>query len=619
MSRPASPAGVLRWTLATLLSHWWRSPIQLAALVVGLSIATALWSGVQALNAEARASYDRAAEAFGSRLPRLEPVGASRFDQSAYVALRRAGWPVTPVLEGTVSPDPAAPDSAPLRLIGIDPLTMPAGAGLVLDAPDAAEDDGENGDGFAEFILPPHRTYAAAETMRALGLGEGAVPRLADGPALPPLSLRPRLSPGLLVVDVGAAQTVLQAPDALSYLLIAPGGTAGLAAPKDVTDIPLRRSQPEGAGDLDRLTESFHMNLTAFGLLAFLVGLFIVNAAIGLAFEQRRTMFRTLRATGVSAGMLAGALGLEMVVLALGAGLLGLVGGYGVAAALLPDVAASLRGLYGADVPGSLGLRPGWWAAGLAMSVAGAMLAAGQSLWRAYTMPLLAAAGPQAWAEAQRRWLRRQGLVALGVALVALALPLTGLSGLMAGFGQLAGLLLAAALLLPVLLAGLLGAAERLAAPGLGRWFWADSRQQLPGLSLALMALLLALGVNIGVGTMVGSFRATFTHWLDDRLAAEVYFRAADTAEARRMTDWLEARDEVAAVLPNWRAEARLEGWPVDVYGFTDDPLYRTRWPLLAELPQVWDRIAAGEAALVSEQLAYRLDLAPGERIALPG
>ncbi len=37
-----------------------------------------------------------------------------------------------------------------------------------------------------------------------------------------------------------------------------------------------------------RLTESFHLNLTALGLLAFVVGLFIAHAAIGLALERRR-------------------------------------------------------------------------------------------------------------------------------------------------------------------------------------------------------------------------------------------------------------------------------------------------------------------------------------------
>ncbi|MGC5083513.1 hypothetical protein, partial [Escherichia coli] len=47
----------------------------------------------------------------------------------------------------------------------------------------------------------------------------------------------------------------------------------------------LRLIEPSAESDLERLTDSFHLNLTAFGLLSFFVGLFIVNSAIGLAFE----------------------------------------------------------------------------------------------------------------------------------------------------------------------------------------------------------------------------------------------------------------------------------------------------------------------------------------------
>ena len=89
---------------------------------------------------------------------------------------------------------------------------------------------------------------------------------------------------------------------------------------------------------------------------------------------------------------------------------------------------------------------------------------------------------------------------------------------------------------------------------GLGR-----RAQALGRLSLALMALLLALAVNVGVGTMVESFRRTFLGYLDQRLAAELYVdRAATTTEAAAIADWLEARPEVdggAADLE--RADAR--------------------------------------------------------------
>ena len=72
----------------------------------------------------------------------------------------------------------------------------------------------------------------------------------------------------------------------------------------------------------------------------------------------------------------------ELVSLALVAGVVGLVCGYLIAASLLPDVAASLRGLYGAQIPGQLTLKPEWWIAGLAISVLGALAAATASLPR---------------------------------------------------------------------------------------------------------------------------------------------------------------------------------------------------------------------------------------------
>src|SRR5437763_5348717 len=93
----------LLWVLAVLLSHWRRHPMQLATLLIGLMSATALWSGVQALNQQARTSYDRAAAVFGgARTPMLVARNGGTFPQALFVKLRRAGWPVSPVLEGRV-------------------------------------------------------------------------------------------------------------------------------------------------------------------------------------------------------------------------------------------------------------------------------------------------------------------------------------------------------------------------------------------------------------------------------------------------------------------------------------------------------------------------------------
>ncbi|MEM1383279.1 MAG: FtsX-like permease family protein [Pseudomonadota bacterium] len=598
-----------RWTLATLIGHWRRRPGQALTLAVGLALATALWSGVQALNAQAKTSYDKAAAMLGGpTTPILLSRSASRFGQEEHVALRRAGWKVSPVLEGRVRVNEAR-----LRLLGIDPVTLPATAMVF-----AAEEGEEDGPDFVEFLTPPGVAFIAPETMARLGLSPGDRAVAEDGTVLPPLEPRSTLADGVIVVDIGVAQGLLDAPGLVSRLLIDPDAQPGTAPIVEVTGDRLRRIEPQETGDLERLTESFHLNLTAFGFLSFFVGLFIVHGAIGLAFEQRRSMFRTLRACGVSARGLAVTLLAELLAIAVLAGLAGTALGYLMAAALLPDVAASLRGLYGAPVAGELSLRPSWWLLGIAISALGALVAAAGSLWRAYRLPILAAAQPYAWQEAQRAWLRGQGALAGGVLLVG-AVALVFGDGLIAGFAVMAALLIGAALLLPSVLSAALRLGEAQSQGAVARWFWADSRQQLSGLSLALMALLLALAVNIGVGTMVGSFRTTFLGWLDQRLAAEIYFDATDAAQAEEITDWLAAEPAVTAILPSWDNDTRIGGWPAEVRGYADHATYRETWPMLEALPDAWDRVFGGGAVLMSEQLARRLDRTVGDGLDLRG
>lgn len=574
---------MLKVGLTGLLSHWRRRPLQLAMLLLGLGLATALWSGVQAINAEARASYARAAGAIGQDgMERIVAKGGGPVALADYVALRRAGVAVSPVIEGRL------PDYG-VRLMGVDPLTLPQDAGAMRDGI-GADMTGLLGAGSLAPVL--------AEP--------GTLPRL-EGLAGIEARPAPALPPGMVLADIGTAARLLGA-DGISYLLISPGVVlptlpAGL----------IRQGAPQ-AEDIGRLTDSFHLNITAFGFLAFAVGLFIVHAAVGLAFEQRRGLFRTLRVLGLSARTLTWLLAAELLVMALVAGSLGLALGGVIAAALLPDVAATLRGLYGAEVTGSLTLRPIWWLSGLGLAVLGTFLAGGQSLWQVRRLPILVSARPEAWAEATSRRLRGQAVVAVLLLLLSAAVFSAGW-GLVAGFAGLAALVLGAALLLPWVLGRMIAAAARLSRGVVAQWFWADTAQQLPRLSLALMALLLALGANIGVGTMVSSFRLTFTGWLDQRLASELYITGRTDAEAEAMRAFVAPR--VTAILPIWSVEAEIAGRPGEVYGVADHPTYRDNWPLLDAAPDVWDLVVAGEGLLINEQLARREKLTPGDEISV--
>lgn len=149
------------------------------------------------------------------------------------------------------------------------------------------------------------------------------------------------------------------------------------------------------------------------------------------------------------------------------------------------------------------------------------------------------------------------------------------------------------------------------------QWFWADTRLQLPGLSLALMALLLALSANIGVGTMVSSFRLTFLGWLDQRLAAELYVTAQDEEQAKRLCEWLP--QHATAVLPIWSVERDVLGEELQIFGVADDPTYRDHWPLIVADADAWDKIASGTGALINEQMWRRGDAELGQTISMPG
>jgi putative ABC transport system permease protein len=573
---------VTRAILSALFGHWWRNPVQFFTLIAGLALGTALWSGVQAINAEARASYAAAASSLGEAgLGQITNAKGGPISDGTYVALRRAGWLVSPVIEGRLNG---------VRVLGIDPLTAPNQGGPTgLPA----------GVDLLTFIAREGQVIGRADSLARLP-ETGAAPVVA-----------PDTAPNTVLTDIGVAQRILGRPGQIDRLLV---GASQPITRRPLAEVApdLRQTPPRDGSDVARLTDSFHLNLTAFGLLSFAVGLFIVHGAIGLAFEQRRPMVRTLRALGVPLGRLIGMMVAELALLALVAGMIGVALGYLVAALLLPDVAATLRGLYGADVSGTLTFRPIWWLSGMAIALAGTALAGAGALWSLAKMPLLASAQPRAWAMA-----RRSGaMAAVSVALLAASagVAIWG-QGLLAGFVMLGALLIGGALALPPLLGLVLRWGEAVARGPVAQWFWADTRQQVPGLSLALMALLLAMSANVGVSTMVSSFRLTFLGFLEQRLASELYVTATDGPEASAIAAAVEAQG--ATALPILQVDQPVAGLPAEIYGARDHATYRDNWRFLRAVPDLWDALARGEGVLVNEQLYRRAGLDLGSVVAI--
>nr|WP_298379568.1 FtsX-like permease family protein [uncultured Halomonas sp.] len=598
----ATPS-VLRTTLATLLSHYRRHPGQLAMLLLGLWVASALWSGVQAINASARESYDRAESLFSADLDRITRRDGATLTLDDYRDLRRAGLPVSPIIEGELS----LSDGESLMLIGIEPLSLPGGAPL-------AQQDGD-ADALVNWLIPPYRVRVAPDTLEKARALEN----------LPPLEIAPGLPPATLVTDIAVAARLLDMDRRISRLVIAPERDVELPA-------AFVRTSPDALASPGQLADSFHLNLTAMGLLALVVGLFIVHAALGLALEQRLGLLRTLRALGVPGRTLILALGLELLLMGLLGALLGIVSGVILAQLLLPDVAATLDSLYDTTVSNTLNLPWYYWLGGLAITLGGLFSAGASMLWRASRINVLGLGQAQAWRGRLRGQLRVQllfgGALLAGAGFLWWYLASTaGRQDLALGFTLVALLLLGAALCLPPLLAGLLGLLARYLPrrAALLQWSVADLQLQLPQLSLAMMALLLALSANLGVGSMVGGFRLTFLDWLDQRLLADLYVRPA-AEQFEDLESWLNERSEVATLLPARNTEAELimddkNAGAVALFGIAPKPILRNSWPLLETRDgheAAWQALTSG-AAFINEQLARRQGLGPGDSLQLQG
>ena len=142
---------------------------------------------------------------------------------------------------------------------------------------------------------------------------------------------------------------------------------------------------------------------------------------------------------------------------------------------------------------------------------------------------------------------------------------------------------------------------------------------------MAIAALMIAVSVTIGVGLMVGSFRQTVVNWLDTTLRADVFVSAPGVSSSRLDAPLPETVVQKISTAPGVARARRYRS--VTVEGQFGPQLIvalevatdrdRNSFQFLQGQPaQVWPAFAQGQV-LVSEPLAFRYDLAPGDTIAL--
>ncbi|MDV6250802.1 ABC transporter permease [Vibrio sp. EA2] len=587
-----------------LLGHYRRYPLQIILVWLGLTLGVSLLVGVTSINQHAKQSYTTGERLFSNPLPyRISTKhSANKVPQGFYIQLRRAGFNQCAPFD-VIHLD--ARSEMNLMLVGIDPVAMiPLQQGKSLgDMP------------ILSIMKPPYPILISQDLASYMNWQDGDFIEMNDGGRLGPLQVDQNslLSGTRLITDISLLR-MLKRSAGLSSILCGDMSEEKLSA--------LKKMLPNGMtlthntrNELESLTKAFHMNLTAMGMLSFLVGLFIFYQAMSLSLIQRQRLVGILRQAGVSGTQLAQALLLELSILVTVAWACGNFLGVILANELIPTVSASLSDLYDANV----GLSIGWsWKSSIYSLIMSAMGALISCLW-----PLIRLLKSQPIRLSSRLSLMRfagrefswQALAACAFCVAAVAVyqaPKTQ----EIGFTIVALMMLSVALLMPFIMWHLFQSFSYSLRWVRVRWFFADAAASMSYRGVASMAFMLALAANIGVETMVGSFRDTTDKWLNQRLAADIYVYPNNN-NAARMSGWLQQQPEVNSVWWRWEKDLPTDKGVLQVVSTGASEGELDSLTVKLGVPSYWYQLHHGKSIMVSESMALKLDIRPGDVIDL--
>lgn len=592
-----------------------RQPWQTGLTLLGIALGVAIVVAVDLANSSARRSFALSLASVSGPATHQLVGGPLGIEDGLFARLRaelglRAS---APLVQG-----PALLGGRRFTLLGVDPvseLDLGRHDGLLAGAAGAGRwwQDG----------VAMHRDDA-----RDLGIAVGDVVDLRLGERSVPVAVRALsggaaggAARGLLLADIAPAQELLQRLGRIDRidLVLDEAQQRRLRAwlPAGLTLVAI----DERNASLRQMSEAFHLNLTAMSLLALLVAGLLIYNTVSFSVLRRRRVLGIYRALGVSRGELAALVGVEAGLLGLFGSAGGLVLGLALGQGLVGLVTRTIDDLYFHLHVTAFLVDPRSLLKGGALGLAVTALAAAVPAREAALSPPVSVQQRSGLERRSRRRLRALAVLGAGAMLLGWAL-LGGRHGsLWQGFAGLVVQVFGFCLIVPGLVLLLARAAVRALPAGAGVVPRLALRGIEAGISrtgLAVAALTVAVSVTVGVGVMVASFRGSVAQWLSYSLAGDVYVAALNPHQRPLPTELrrrLEQLPGVGAVSRSRYVQVETGFGPLRLVARDVSPLDEAQFRLLAGGDRAWRDFRQGRGLLVSEPLAWREDLAPGDTV----
>ncbi len=427
----------------------------------------------------------------------------------------------------------------------------------------------------------------------------------------------------LLVTDISWAQDFLAMQGRISHidLRLSPDEAQRLQEmlPPEVRLIHLGVYD----GAREDMSRAFRINLTALSLLALVVAMFLVYSAVSFQVARRRPLLGLLGALGVTPTGVAMLLLWELVVTGLLGTMLGIALGVFLAQYLTALVGGTIDALYHAlaEPPPRLG----------GPTMVRALLVGVLATILSGLVPVL-----QASRESAVSLIRGSG-ESLGMGQhagkllpvsVVLCLPATLLliwpgDSLVLPFAGLFLLICALSLLGPWLLRQAGNWSARHGGAGLvPKMALGNASRHLDRTGVAVVALAVAVSATLGVELMIRSFRHSVGDWLEHYLRADIYLAAEDAGDSALSENYiaaLAAIPGVAQVAAGRRSTIATTSGPLTVFALDTPAEGFAGFRVIRQLEgNLRARFHEDGELLVTEPLARRLRLEPGDSITLP-
>lgn len=622
--------------------HYRHAPLQASAILLGIMLAVTLLIGVYATNENAKQSYGNVSELLSqqARLSISHRTNNS-IDESVYFALANAGFNTVASIEGIATDQQKQ-------------LWRVNSSDIIAAIRSRKQQKNDSNTSLFSTDIPlaelisgqPKVLMSASQQQRISKITHQSNRIILNGIPLEIISIDDSWGLGSsILADISLAQPLLNMQGKLSYIAIFNSNTGNFGA-TDINDTDKNESdtqliarltyalteagidtsqlnfttQSSEGESLSALTASFHLNLDAMSMLAFVVGLFIAYNGVRYSLMKRQKLLVQIMQQGLGRSTVMFALSLEILCLVFVGCVLGFIVGLQLSQWLQPMVAITLEQLYGAT------LLPGFWqwqwfVQALILTLSAAFAACIPMMVGLINTPL--AQGAQKQPQNQRfdiiHW--RQFVIA-GLLLIFCTLAFSFTDQYRHSLVLLGILSVATPLLLPQCLHWAVNLLSPFMPKGLWQYVIAETKEIIAPLALAMMAILLALCANIAMNTLVGSFEITLKKWLDARLHADLYIRP-NPNQINSLLILLAKDPKVKAIHKQWRIDSNLNRIetpqtqvPINLISRDHQPLTETTvFKTMAK--HFWPTFTAGESVMISEPLSIKYQLDIGDNIQL--